>query len=530
MQPPRDVPVVEVDELELQRDVDRDGRVQRAGRLPCLVPHASDVDVGVVGGQQRHRVAVARHHIAVPVGADDAELDALDRGVDVAGGTGRGGFLAEGVPRLDRPTQLDLHAVENCGADARETEFGERIKPAGLEGDAVRAQIGRHVGDVLDQEVRQQVSPVQVRAVPDQRGAQRFVPEPRHQRAHQQRLHHRHAQMRRHLEAAQLQEAEPAARAVGAVELVDAELGAMGVAGDVGEQVPQRAVGHPGVRWRAWRRSQAGDLGERDLEFVERLGAALVDPRRLRRGADESARRTGRTATGGAASRSAARPAGPGGAAAASRPVSIPPSVMWLPPPVPPCVPSMSNDSVDSRASRACSYRVSSCCVCSAKLAVGATLTSMTPGSGVIVIDVQPWVRRRSVALDHHRAVDLGRRGFDSADQVDEMFERLGGRHEDVQQAVANLGDHGGRRRGFVVLDHRVHRAGLRRQAPARRSSGRGQRRPRRLPADRIQRQPQTGRRIPLDQHDAAAAQPPVRAGPAKIVVSAVQRQHERRW
>ena len=124
--------------------------------------------VGVVGGQQRDRIAVARHQVAVPVGADDAHLDALDRRVDVTGGAGGGGLFAQGVPRLDRPAQLDLDPVEHRGADPREAEFGERVQPAGLERDAVCAQVGGDIGDIVNQEVRQQVSPVQVGAVPDQ--------------------------------------------------------------------------------------------------------------------------------------------------------------------------------------------------------------------------------------------------------------------------------------------------------------------------------------------------------------------------
>jgi hypothetical protein len=91
----------------------------------------------------------------LPIGTDDADLDALDRRIDVAGGPCRGGLLAEGIPRLDRPAQLDLDAVEDGGADARKAEFGERVEPAGLEGDAVRAQVGGHVGNVVNQEVRQ---------------------------------------------------------------------------------------------------------------------------------------------------------------------------------------------------------------------------------------------------------------------------------------------------------------------------------------------------------------------------------------
>ena len=139
-------------------------RMQRARRLPRPEPHTADVHVGIVGGQQRNRIAVAGHQIAVPVGADDAHLDAFDRRVDVAGGAGGGGLLAEGVPRFDGSAQFDLDAVEHRGADARKTEFGERVQPVGLECDAVCAQIRGDVGDVVNQEVRQQVSTVQVRS------------------------------------------------------------------------------------------------------------------------------------------------------------------------------------------------------------------------------------------------------------------------------------------------------------------------------------------------------------------------------
>ena len=67
--------------------------------------------------------------------------------------------------------------------------------------------------------------------------------------------------MRRHLEAAQLEQAEPAALGIGAEQLVDAELGAVGVAGDVGEQVSQRPVDLP----RQCLGAEPLDLGEGDL-------------------------------------------------------------------------------------------------------------------------------------------------------------------------------------------------------------------------------------------------------------------------
>src|ERR1700742_207032 len=94
--------------------------------------------------------------------------------------------------------------------------------------------------------------------------------------------------MRRHLEAAKFQKAQSAARAVRVVELVDAKLGAMRVAGDVGQQMAKGPVGDPRIGCSALgKRSDPVDFGEGDLELVERLGTALVHPRRLRRGADE---------------------------------------------------------------------------------------------------------------------------------------------------------------------------------------------------------------------------------------------------
>ena len=126
---------------------------------------------------------------------------------------------------------------------------------------------------------------------PDERRPQRPLPEHRHQAADEQRLDQRHLRVRRHLEAAQLEQAEPAARRVGAVELVDAELGAVRVAGQVGEQVPQRPVDQPGPRLAAGLVLLGGqplDLGERDLHLVDGLGPALVEARRLARRADEA--------------------------------------------------------------------------------------------------------------------------------------------------------------------------------------------------------------------------------------------------
>ena len=364
----------------------------------------------------------------------------------------------------------------------------------------MRAKIGGDVGDVVNQEVRQQISAMQVGPVPDQRGAQRLVPEPCHQRAHQQRLHHRHLIVRWHLEAAQLQQAQPAASTVGAVELVDAELGAVRISGDVGQQVPQRPVGDPrlgGTRRPAGKGSEPRDLRERDLQLVERLGTALIDPRRLRSGADE-----------------------PAGEQVGKRRMALP-------------IGQQRHQQVWAAQQRRVVGRGAAQrdVVAAARAAVGAVdVERLCRQSGQPRFPVQRFqhlllvneARRRrdvdlddagvggdghrrqarvgrwSVALDDNRTVGLGGGGLDPADQVDEMFQFLGGRHVDVEQPIADLGHHRGGGRRIGILDHRGLRLDVRlgiagQVAPAGQRVG-IVRRSRRMPTDRVQRQPQTGR------------------------------------
>jgi hypothetical protein len=114
-------------------------------------------------------------------------------------------------------------------------------------------------------------------------------PEAGHQRPQQQLLHDGHARMRRHLEGAQLQQAQAAGGAVGRIQLVDAELAAVGVAGDVDQDVAQRAVDQPGRHLLAVDGLVLLDLAQRDLQLVELVVARLVHPRRLAGGADEQA-------------------------------------------------------------------------------------------------------------------------------------------------------------------------------------------------------------------------------------------------
>lgn len=90
--------------------------------------------------------------------------------------------------------------------------------------------------------------------------------------------------MRRHFEGAQLEQAAPAGSAVGRIELVDAELGAMRVAGDVDQHVAEDAVDQPGRR-----PTLALQRLEGDFQLVGGVVAAFVDARVLAGRADEEA-------------------------------------------------------------------------------------------------------------------------------------------------------------------------------------------------------------------------------------------------
>ena len=173
-------------------------------------------------------------------------------------------------------------------AAEREAELGLGLEPVGAHLEAVPAQIAQHVEEIGPDEVRQHEAVVQDRAPAGEFAGLRLRPVARDEGADQELLGERHARVGRHLEAAELDEAEPAGGAVGRVELVDADLGAVGVAGDVGEHVAQQTVDAPGRGVVAF--AGGGDLRHGDLELVERVLAALVDARGLAGRADEEAR------------------------------------------------------------------------------------------------------------------------------------------------------------------------------------------------------------------------------------------------
>ena len=111
----------------------------------------------------------------------------------------------------------------------------------------------------------------------------RLLPELHDQGAQERHLRQAHAGVRRHLEAAKLDEALAPGGRVQRMELVDTELGAMGVACQIGQETTQRTIDQR-------RRDRLLDLFEASFELPQAAGAALVDPRCLRSCSDERSR------------------------------------------------------------------------------------------------------------------------------------------------------------------------------------------------------------------------------------------------
>ena len=111
--------------------------------------------------------------------------------------------------------QLQPHALALDAADQREAKCALRLEPRGIEAQARALQIGKHAKEILPHEMLQHEAVVQRRAPAHAGALLRLAREPRDQRADEQLLRQRHARLRRHLEGAEFDEAEPAHRAVG---------------------------------------------------------------------------------------------------------------------------------------------------------------------------------------------------------------------------------------------------------------------------------------------------------------------------
>ena len=127
-------------------------------------------------------------------------------------------------------------------AETRKAEFDEGCEPFARERITERIEIRDDIVEIGDDEMGQEPSVVQRGPPADELPLVGLLPETSDQRAQQQYLHGAHSRMRGHLERAEFEEAEPAGRRVRRIELVDGELGAVRVAGQVREQMAQQPV------------------------------------------------------------------------------------------------------------------------------------------------------------------------------------------------------------------------------------------------------------------------------------------------
>ena len=187
--------------------------------------------------------------------------------------------------------------------------------------------------------------------------------------------------LRRHLKGAQFEQAESKPEAFRRKQLVDAELGAMRVAGYIGQQVSKQSIDD--IRGTIAR----GQMAETRLR-VRTARPCAPHPRAdtgwwVRR----TCRKKDTTATDDSARKRPCCAADRAGAGSGCPQAVAPPITMWLPPPVASRLPLKR---ISQRSSRFRALRRSSnmlMCSSSSQLLAGGRLTSSTPGSGVTLKD-----------------------------------------------------------------------------------------------------------------------------------------------
>src|SRR6516162_3729439 len=197
----------------------------------------------------------------------DLHLQPLDRGVDETRGDASSRIFAQHVPRLQRVSQFKPDAAVGDCAIERKTKLTLGMKPLRVEVIAGAEESFQNVEKIPPNEVFQHESVVQRRTPTYRRTALRLAPEPSDQGAQEKLLRQAHARVRGHFERAELHQTQPSGWTIGREQLVDAELGAVGIAGDVDEKITKQAIDQPRSRRLALARRR--HHGKRDLELVE---------------------------------------------------------------------------------------------------------------------------------------------------------------------------------------------------------------------------------------------------------------------
>ena len=144
--------------------------------------------------------------------AGGLDLQALDRGIDIAHRAADAALFAEHMPGLERLPELDVHTrrARSSRRPGSGIPAAPRTSPART--DSRRGRGRRDPEEVLPDEMRQHEAVVQRRPPADAVAELRIAPEPGDQRAQEQLLRKTHARIGRHLEGAELDQAEAARR------------------------------------------------------------------------------------------------------------------------------------------------------------------------------------------------------------------------------------------------------------------------------------------------------------------------------
>ena len=149
------------------------------------------------------------------------------------------------MPGLQRLAHLQGNAAVMDPAERGKPEFELGEIPFRRKIVAGALQLGEHVQEIFPEEMRQHETVMQRGAPAHEFTLLRLAPEFCDQRADQQLLGERHARVRRHFERPEFNQPEPASRAIRRIEFVDADFGAVGIAGDVDEDVAEQPIDQP---------------------------------------------------------------------------------------------------------------------------------------------------------------------------------------------------------------------------------------------------------------------------------------------
>ena len=257
------------------------------GGLPGLEAHPGHGATRGAGGMQRHGTLVAGQRVAGGIGGFETHLQALHRGINKAHCAADRALFAHHVPGFECLTQFEPDPIHFDFPAKGEAEFELGGEPFGLEVETMLAQVLQHTEEILPDETAKHETIMQGGAPAGEVTRKRLVPIAGNQGPDQQLLGERHARIGRHFETAELHQPKPPGRAIGGIELVDANFGPVGIAGDIDQQIAEQAVGQPGQRRGAfvWRRY----LRHGSFELIETVVAGLIQARGLAGRADKHA-------------------------------------------------------------------------------------------------------------------------------------------------------------------------------------------------------------------------------------------------